>query len=60
MPQVTEVTACQPHGARDVLRSFGDPERVERTARTGFLANAADILGETNEPSGLLGTKGRP
>src|ERR1700722_762556 len=52
--------ACfgEPRRSRNVLRAFGDLQRVERTARTGLLANAPDVLGEPNQPTSLLGAEG--
>ena len=49
----------QPRGARDVLRAFGDAQRIERAARAGLFADASDVLGEPNQRAGLLGAERR-
>ena len=49
----------KPRGARDVLRAFGDAQRIERAARAGLFADASDVLGQPHQRAGLLGAERR-
>src|SRR6266404_2525386 len=48
----------KPRGAGNVLRALGYPQRIERAAHASLFADAADVLGETDQRAGLLGAEG--
>src|SRR5258708_7674813 len=47
----------KPCGASNVLRALGYPQRIQRAAHAGLLADTADVLGETDQRAGLLGAE---
>ena len=49
----------KPRRARDILRAFGDPQRIERAAHAGLFADTPDVLGKPHQRAGLLGAERR-
>jgi len=50
----------EPRGARDILWTFGDSQRVLRRSDTRLLADASDVLGKPDKSAGLLRAESGP